>query len=119
MSKEVFNDLAKKLWVDPEDPNAAKQITDRIASMVIAAHTNFDDPVEAALANYLAEPANFPEVEKEEKHFEPGYKKTYICSEWESWEMPLNDDGDPKGRKFMMFDFKNYRTQYWMFIPKF
>ena len=47
------------------------------------------------------------------------YTKTNIEREWLDWEIPLDDNGQPKGKKFMMFDFKTYRTEYWMFIPKF
>jgi len=47
------------------------------------------------------------------------YNKTYNEREWLSWEIPLNEKGEPKGKKFMMFDFENYKVQYWLFIPKF
>ena len=112
-------DIAKALWVDPTDSTASTQIANRISSLVIAANTDFNDPVQSALANFLSDPANFTTVNKEEKQFEPGYKKTNIYAEWVSWEIPVNETGEPKGKKFMMYDFKNYRTQYWMFIPKF
>jgi hypothetical protein len=46
------------------------------------------------------------------------YTKTWIYNEWLNWEMPLDNEGNPNGRKFMMFDFSKLKTQYWMFIPK-